>query len=235
MITFVCWKYKPTEGYDAKRRHYAAEHVNELQAALAKHCREAHQLVCITDDPAGIDCPTIDMPIVLPDNYRKLWVYSEEAAKLLPRGRIAVTDLDVAVIDDPAPLISFRHRLQVWVRSSKGRINTSLVSFAPGGWLPGIWDTFIKNPSKNGVHARAWCAKRLDKEKGLGSDQAWLMYYLHNLVREKHASFPTGIYRALDIRDLPDDARLVYFPGNIKPWYPEAKRKWPWLARPRLN
>lgn len=52
MITVVCWKWQAFPGYRSK---FTAEHVNVFARMIRRHYRGPMEIVCVTDDPEGID------------------------------------------------------------------------------------------------------------------------------------------------------------------------------------
>lgn len=59
MITFVCWKWTdPRAG-----RSFSSSHVNVLARAIARNYSGPHRLVCITDEPDGLDPKIVHLPM----------------------------------------------------------------------------------------------------------------------------------------------------------------------------
>jgi hypothetical protein len=113
MLAVVCWKWKPKIGY---RSTFCAEHVNVLRSMVERHYRKPHQLVCITDDGAGIDPRVRVVPLWQdharlpsphggnnPSCYRRLRAFSAEAAELIGPRFVSV-DLDCVITGDMRPV-----------------------------------------------------------------------------------------------------------------------------------
>lgn len=209
MLTVICWKWA---GW---RNVYRAEHVNVLQRMLATHLRMPHRLVCVTDDPAGIECETVPLwsePNVQragPNCYRRLRLFSQDAAQTFGE-RVLSIDLDCVILDDITPLITdedFRI-----VRGRSARYNGSM-------WLhlcgtrTFLWDEFDAKTSPKAA------------SRYVGSDQAWIS---HRCGEEAAWDKADGVYHytLLDKRaPLPSNARIVFFAGAMKPWSYALKRE----------
>lgn len=217
MINFVCWLYRSQTGH----RSYTADHVHRLATMFTRNYSKQHRVVCITDQPDGIECETLPMPLVLPENYRRLWIFSKEAAELIP-GRIFVLDLDVKItgrlddyLDRPEPFVVMRDP-----QFNQHRYSSSYLFTA--GTRTDIWESF--DPQESPAVMAEWYP-RVTGYKQVGSDQAWLNYYLWD---QDPPTF--NQYRARLVgNELPPDAKVVHFPGALKPWEKEAKEKYPWL------
>src|SRR5262245_47349875 len=105
-MIFICWKWY-SEFYPAK---FTAEHVN-LLAAMLKRRATAHRLICITDDPKGVECETWALwkdysqlfnpnGTQYPNCYRRLKIFdpiTTRAMRIADGTPIVSIDLDVVV------------------------------------------------------------------------------------------------------------------------------------------
>lgn len=221
-LTFVCWKYKP-HGMPPGHRKYTAVHVNRFTRMVKKHYPHPHKVVCITDEPGFIEeAQTIDMPVVLPNNFRKLWLFSKEAAELIP-GRVFFCDIDCVMAGDLTGLVDRDEDFVAWhdfqyssIRYSSGTYMLDM------GSRPFVWDEFSMDKVPE---IEAWMKEYAGHM--VGSDMAWMSYILG-----EEATFDPGIYRARKVgKKLPKDARIVHFSGKMKPWSPQAKDVHPWLSK----
>lgn len=237
-ITYVCWKW----GRKRRRPLYTSVHVNALWGMLQAQSSGVFRLLCLTDDATGLhpDIQAMEIPPVcrkLPDHFRKLYLFSREFAEAVP-GRVAHLDLDVVVTGDLTPLTQdsapFRiiRRDKIWYKQLKmmalGRNRYGNVHFNSSfyvlqtGAFPQVWEDF--DPDR---------ARALAKAKDLsGTDQAWLTHCLAG--QEVPLGQAEGCYRYSDLRgkghNLPDNCRLVFFPGaTVKPWAPEMQKQAPWI------
>lgn len=217
MLTVVCWIWRG-------ERVYLPAHVNALRRMLARHLHVPHRLVCITDETGDFDQGVTVMPTPaaamrlahmktpegsrMPSCYRRLWVFSDEARCL--GERILLTDVDAVITGDITHLVE---RTESFVGWRPGQAWGNHERVAGGMYLlstgahPEVWDDF----GEAGIGAARRAGYR-------GSDQAWLSYKLGR--RAALWSDEDGIYALSDIRDgmLPEDARIVQFAGNVKPW-----------------
>lgn len=168
MITVVCWKWKRADGSDL----FGPEYVNRLRAGLEKHLHLEHGLVCVTDDPAGID-PRVRI-VPLPTTYagtprcrRRMQIFSREFAASLGT-RILSIDLDVVLVGDITPLVDRREPLVCW-RVGYAQVFSGSFHLMDAGHLDGLWRAFESDP--------AGYPRRVSRE-AVPSDQAMMNAYL---------------------------------------------------------
>ena len=235
-ITFVTWKWQGTDPH----RTFLSAHVNVLRAMLARHYHAPHRLLCITDDARGLD-PCIEvlpLPLtkadaltsphstlskVFPACYRRLWLFSEEAATLLP-GRIGLLDIDVVILSDITALLQSKTADFVgWCCPEFGWSKV-----AGGFWMhtPGtrtdVWETF--DPARSPALAYA---------QGLrGSDQSWLSYMLYPCKETITAR--DGVVKIGWLRKSghvpPHGTKMIFLSGVAPPWDPAVQRGQSWIT-----
>lgn len=222
MITIVVWQW-------AGFRDYTPAHVNRLAALFHARTSIAHQFVCITDERIGFSSDVIVFPTPLealalaglkspegprfPTCYRRLWMFSKEAAQL--GDRLMLLDLDAIPVADCTPFMSTPGAFVGWRPimkwGDKLRVGGGLYLLQAGS-RANVWEQFERDP------ARAIAAARASGFRG--SDQAWMSFCLG--VGETYWPADSGIYSIRDLREgkdeLPSDARLVQFNGPQKPW-----------------
>lgn len=59
MISFVCWKWRDSRN----GRVFESTHVNVLARAIARNYKDFHRVVCVTDEPAGLDPEIVHVPM----------------------------------------------------------------------------------------------------------------------------------------------------------------------------
>lgn len=236
MIHFFCWKWSSS----TYRHKYTAEHVNILAASIGRNYRKPHRVVCITDDPTGIECETFpiwgDHDTVrnpsgphFPSCYRRLKLFSTEQLYELGVGldeRVASIDLDVVIVNRLEKLVDRHEEFLGW--RGKGThhpvvYNGSMWMFRAGK-MERLWSEF--DPILSPI-----MTKRM---KFFGSDQAWLSYSL----RGKAAGwdFPTimSFHKDLQKRNHPgplDGTSIVSFNGHWKPWDEQSQQHSPWIKQ----
>lgn len=234
-LTIVCWKWNSV-GYKTQFTH---EHVNILQKMIRRHYPKPHRLVCITDDPRGVQCETYKLwkdhstlPNVsgkhLPSCYRRLKIFSKEMADVFGP-RILSLDLDIVltgdvthIFDRPDPFVGWKV-LGPDTRQPPLEVYNGSMFLHTAGAYSWIWETF--DPEKS---------PRLAALAGYqGSDQGWISYCLK--AREPGWGRHDGVYSyPRDIRHstgLPVGARMVIFHGQRKPWDRRYTRDRPWIAK----
>lgn len=230
MLTFVCWKWRdPGTGHRLPSVcSYTAHHVNVLQRMLDRHVSVPHRVVCLTDDPAGVECETLPVPTQyaeLGGCFRRLWMFSDEAAAVLGERFVSI-DLDVVVLDDLAPLFD---RPEPLVMNSympgshwdpDQHVNGGMMLITAGAH-PELWEHFT--PACGTFRVRD------GRRRGLciGTDQAWIRLKLGKTVPRWGAA--DGVYDARFTREVaPRDARIVLFAGrrdpslDSRPWVQDA-------------
>lgn len=236
-MTFVCWKWK-SAGY---RETFTAEHVNVWARSITRQLRGAKaRLICVTDDPAGIEIETFplwndlsDMSNPsgkhLPSCYRRLRLFcSDQLTQMgVPMGSpVAWSDLDVVFVDDVRSIFYGRDEPFVgWKGVGAFRdavFNGTFVLFRAGK-VDHLWEEFDPVHTPNIVTAA----------KFFGSDQAWLSYRMAANspgwgVADGVFSFSRDVKPLRSIK-LPPRARVVSFNGKWKPWDKEVQARHPWI------
>jgi hypothetical protein len=227
-LTVVCWKWK---GW---RNVYKAEHVNLLEHMLAKHLHIPHRLVCVTDDPAGVNCETMpiwDYPQVevmkgRPNCFRRLRVFAPEAKEMFGE-RLLSIDLDCMIFDDITPLIT-QDDFKITAGTAAVAPYNGSMFLHKTGTRPELWDDF--DPAT--FHETIKTTRLPGARPFYGSDQAWMSY---RAPGEATWGPDDGVYffRHLEAAtpNMPRGARIVFFPGSAKPWDHAMKRRAPAVRR----
>lgn len=231
-LTFVCFKWKPPPGY---RSHFGPETVNTLMRMLERHYNAPHELVCVTDDPAGIDKRVRIVPLWddhakirsphggnNPACYRRLKMFSREAATIIAP-QFVVMDLDCVITGDLIPLFDLSVDFRIWGDTARGTpYNGSLWQLKAGARRQ-VWERFdpIRSPM-------------LGRKLGyIGSDQAWIGACLG--PNESKWTAADGVYsfrnelQSRKRKDLPDNAKVCIFHGKYDPWSNSVQREFPWV------
>lgn len=223
MLSVVCCRWKPREGY---RSTFGPEVVNTLKLMVDRHYKDPHRFICCTDDATGIDPDVEIVPIwndyadlqhphnhTHPSCYRRLKLFAPEMGKVLGERFVSV-DLDCVIVDDLRPVWNRTEDFVGWGGTTHplSSYNGSMFLMTAGA-RPHVWRDF--HPKTSPV---------LAKQAGFyGSDQAWMSYCLGK--SEARWSTQDGVcsYR-LHVAPaggrLPKDARVVFFNGKCDPWSP---------------
>lgn len=224
MGTFVCYLWRPAEDRPAV---YGAQHVNGLWRQLRRFApADWQRLVCVTDDPAGIDpdIETIDIdPVLLAAGrrYPKLSFYSGNAAEIFGDARLCMLDLDCVVTGPMDRLLARPEPIVAWADPNWGKTpyNSSIVLIDAGAF-PQVRERF--DPQRSDAEVKA--------SRFMGSDQAWLAIVLG---RDK----PLFTRRDGVLSYISDCRRptahlgstIVFFAGRPKPWDPEVLTQRDWV------
>lgn len=227
----VCWKWKPRREYRSKYDH---THVNTLFNMVRRHFHRAHEFVCITDDPIGLDTRIrvvdlwdthADLPSphggLNPACYRRLKMYSPEARDLIGE-RFVSLDLDCVIVDDVTPVWDRPEEFMIWGETLRTTPYNGSMQMMTAGARRQVWEDFdpVKSPElalKAGYH---------------GSDQAWISYKLgpHEARwTKKDGVFSWRMECKPNGGKLPKGARIVFFEGHVDPWSPTALSMSPWI------
>ena len=160
--------------------------------------------------------------------YRRLWLFSPEAAELGPG--VLHLDLDVVICGSLEGLVSRPDDLVIYKAGSIAArgysLNPSVLWLKTGTRLR-VWDLWRRNPGKLATRANAagfW-----------GSDQAVISYiYRDTDVATFGDSDGVVSFRRIRHEHLtapPAGTCLVSFHGKRTPWEPDVLKAHPWIAR----
>lgn len=252
-LNFIVWKWHDPD-YDVS---YEAHHVNTLASMLARHVHQPYRLICITDDPEGIECETFPLWTdlshmknkgwehlpnvqnkVFPSCYRRLKIFSPEVTRSLgieDGERVVSIDLDVVITDTLDPLFDREENFVGWYGNSTNELygfngfNGSLFMFR-AGTCEFLWTQFDPQESP-----------KLAKEAGFyGSDQGWLSYKMYANSPQWNAS--DGVLRYFPDLVIPfpnepvvlvsplPGTRIAVFCGAHKPWDEISLMQSPWIT-----
>jgi hypothetical protein len=227
VLTFVCFKWAPIPtGFQLPSAcKYTARHVNILRNMLERHVHVKHRLICVTDDPSGVDervkiVPLWDRCRELGGCYNRLWVFSKGAQRLFGK-RFVCIDLDVVLVNDCTDLFTRKDDFIInaynpAVPGENDQLYNGGMFMMTAGARASVWDRFDPGTTP---------AKLQADPRVIGSDQAWIRLHLgRNEARWTNAD---GVYEARQVRhSLPWNARLILFAGKRDPsLYP-----YPWIA-----
>lgn len=224
---------------------YDARHVNAVYRMVQRHYTTPHRFVCITDNPAGIECETIlladavahanrshnpgdllRMSGIIPGTWVRLLTWAPDMHKLLGK-RIISLDLDCVVVDDVAPLFDQPGDFIGWF--AFGRRDNPCV-YNASIWAQkletrrDIWDTFDAETAASEL-------LRAGYRHFHGTEQAWQSYKLGPdqkawTWRDGVASYRYQV-RKMQKCGLTPGARIVFFHGPEKPW--QLRDHLPWV------
>lgn len=225
-LTFVCWKWtQPGIGRD-----FRSKHVNVLASMLRRHYHGPHRLVCVTDDPAGLDNEVEPMPTPaefadlvnvsgerFPNCYRRLWNFSSAAAEAYGTRMVSI-DIDCVIASDITPLFDTDETFVGWrdERFNWDKIAGGIYYLRTGAHAD-VWDEFDPVRSLN-----------LCRAAGItGSDQAWITYKLRHMPGRWDRT--AGLCKATWVKSA-DGVRIGFTTGVNPPWSAKGRQKSPWIV-----
>lgn len=231
MINIICWKWGAFKGF---RTTFTSYNVNVLYDMVKRNTTIPFSFTCITDDASGI-YPEINIlsiweehkDIKNPNNpkkpscYRRLMAFSKDFPL---GGRIVSMDLDCVVVGNIDSIL-LREEDFICLEGSANNTpyNGGLWSLKSGS-RPQVWDNFDAETSPQRTKALGF----------VGSDQGWISYILGG--GEAVFTKKDGVYifreRFMKSREkkLPNNAKIIMFPGRIDPWSAPIKNKYNWIG-----
>lgn len=244
MIAFITWKWG---------RKYGAADVNRWARSIRRRLAPGTQalLICITDDPIDLDLDLdLMMPVSmddLPDPsrvrgllgykdgcYARLVMFSDgftEMMRIMGVTSVVATDLDCVVTGDLSQIAQTRgFGIAYGIHYLECRYNGSIMTFEPGA-RPDFWHNFDLELAES----VAWGGTRASPERVYwGTDQSWIWFrqrledtpltpHGHGVYGYMKPGWPPGT-------GLPENARVVFFPGRRDPRDPHIRAASPWIT-----
>lgn len=228
-VVFFLW-FNPHERRNSQYV-YDCHSVNRAKRAVAANLKVPHRFVVVADRSDAFDPDIRVIPLDMSafprrGRYPKLMIYRHDAAELFGE-RILALDLDLCIAGDITPLVERTEDIVLWGGNPDPRFakkghplyNTSIVLLRAGS-RPHVWDRFDKETTPPLVRA----------EHKDGSDQVWVSKLLPGEATWDGQR--DGIYLAREVgSDLPENARIVFFPGKENPALASTRRIYPWASK----
>ena len=208
-------------------KQYRSSCVQQLQASVTRWLDVPHRFVCVADEPiAGVETMPNPAPQFPRRCYRRLWLFSAEAARL--GSRILHLDLDLVICGPLAPLVSRPDDFTIYRAGSIASRGYSLnpsVFCLTSGTQTDIWDKFNANPGR--------LAEQANKDGFWGSDQA-VISHLRRDVPVATYDDSDGIVsfrriRSEQLTEPPAGTRIVSFHGRRTPFEADVQAAHPWI------
>ena len=149
MLHVVCWKWRNT-GPPRRRVEYTANHVNRWASMIRRHLSMPYQLVCITDEPDGIDpmiriVPLWDLALREKGGcYIRLACFAPEMTWMIGPRFVSI-DLDCVISDSLDPLFERDDDFVIWRNVSPGSHYCGSMFLMTAGARQEVWDAFSPN------------------------------------------------------------------------------------------
>lgn len=203
---------------------FSADAVNKLYRQLQTHLTIPHDVVLVTDNPAGIDSGIRIVPLwhehaELGGCYRRLRLFGPEATALIGP-RFAWVDLDTAIVGNMDTILGRKEDIVLYRSNSvPGQpYNGSMVLMSANA-RPQVWDRFDPATAAATTAAAGFH----------GTDQAWMAHVLGPDEAAWDKSDGVMHFRLDCMPDLPEHARIVFFPGVAKMHLPTTRKAAPWI------
>jgi len=220
MLTVVSWFWRQK----GNSIPYRPEYVNVWASMVRRNLTIPHRLLCITEDPRGIEIETYPLwedfgiknpqwNLAKPQCYRRLKAFSEEMRPILG-DRFVSMDIDCVITGNIDSLLS---RTEDFIinrgRSRKNTYNGSMWMMNTGA-RSSVWTEFKGQESVQ--KASQW----------MGSDQAWIRECLGPDEATWGPEDGIGAYSQIRVipKWQPQDTKIVFFQGSYKPWSNGADR-----------
>lgn len=227
MIRVLTWYWRQPGG----RTDYQPCHVNIWAAMVRRHLTLPHEIACVTDTPDGIDpsiriiapppfedvyLPSWDgLNRGLPKCLRRITMFRPDAADIFGE-RFVSMDLDTVIGASLDPLFDRPEDFVMYRGTNQARPYNGSMLMMTAGARPQVWNEFTP---QGAIEAG---------QRYLGSDQAWISHCLG--PGEATWGAEHGVHWwGSRFNGLVEDRRIMFFPGEPKPWYATALRD-PWIA-----
>lgn len=223
MLTVVTWLWHQK----GRQIVYRPSHVNTWARMVSRNLTIPHRLLCITDNPEGIEIETYPIwepPKVInsswgvtrPQCYVRLHAFSSEVRDILG-DRFVSMDLDCVVTGNLDTLLSRQEDFIINRGETKRNSYNGSMWMMTTGAREKVWTEF----SQAGI-------QRALQNGYMGSDQAWI----RECLGPNEATFSEGVASFVRVRPIPNwqptNTSVVFFQGNIKPWEHTAQ-KYRWV------
>jgi hypothetical protein len=236
-LTILTWLWRQTpDRHGYFKDGGGADKVNVWASMLRLNCGLDIDVACVTDCPEGIDesiriipLPKIDetQGIIVkqwsekagaPQCYRRLTMYREDAAEIFGAERFVSMDLDVVIQSPVDSLFDHDCDFVMFKGTSGKRPYNGSMQMIRAGSRSAVWEDFAKDPQGLALAAR---------RKYIGSDQAIISLVLGKGeatwgVADGVEAYGGGFMRRYGRQHrnmrVPDNVKIVFFPGPTKPW-----------------
>lgn len=214
MIRVLAWYWVQPGG----RTQYAPHHVNIWAGMIRRHLKMPHTIACVTDVPEGLD-PSIEI-IAPPADFtdwriptwgagrpqclRRIAMFAPDAGERFGE-RFVCMDIDCVISGPLDPLFVDNADFKIFRGTAAGRPYNGSMMMLRAGARPQVYTKFT--PEGAAEAGRQF----------VGSDQAWISHCLG--PNEATWGPADGVeWWARHKRQYPASTRIVFFPGEVKPW-----------------
>jgi hypothetical protein len=215
MLTILTWFWSQPGG----RITYKPEHVNIWADMVRRNLSMPHRIACVTDMPEGID-PSVEI-IAPPRDFegitiptwgpqrpqclRRIAMFGPKAGEIFGE-RFVCMDMDCVVSGPLDPLFETDADFKMYRGTAPGRPYNGSMMLMNAGARPQVYERF--NADEAAEAGR----------KFIGSDQAWISHVLGPNEQTWGPEDGVRWWNRQHRERMPEDIRLMFFPGYFKPW-----------------
>lgn len=227
-MPFVCFKWK---GHIP----YMPEDVNVWASMVDRWTDMPSEIVCVTDDPEGIDGGVRVIPMWRDHfehgrDWHRLKLFSPEMAELIGP-RFVCIDLDVVICGQLDPLFDHDAPFKAWRDPFRPKQYCTSVLQMDAGAFPHVLEQFepekamaLRNSGKYGGYDQAWISYALPGQPVWTAADGVLSFKRHVLhADELDRAKPSA-------KRCPDGARIINFHGKFNPRDADVQAACPWIA-----
>lgn len=215
MLTILTWFWSQPNG----RATYLPEHVNTWARAVRANLAMPHRVACVTAQPDGIE-PWIDI-ITPPGDFenvriptwndkkpqclRRISMFRPDAGEIFGE-RFVNMDLDCVIAGPLDPLFDVSDDFRMMIGTEpKSRPYNGSMTLMTAGARPQVYSEFT--PERATLAGKHF----------LGSDQAWIAFCL-GWGEKTWTDRDGAVWFSPRYAMQPPECRVMFFPGNTKPW-----------------
>lgn len=228
----------------ARQRSYQVlpDHIRVWNSMIERNLTIPHRRVCITHRPDLIDfmeTVPIDPTKHVPGTCAVKLMAHKPGFNALG-DRFCLMDVDCVVTDNLNPVLDRPEPVVLWKNPNyteggrRGFYQGSMQLYT-AGVLPQLWEDFDPRTTPRMLNRRfggaeqAWISERLNKA---WPEEGWewnISYWdesdgVYGAGRLFDGKIDNGVQS-----ELPENARIVFFPGNREPSQPEVRKAHPWI------
>jgi hypothetical protein len=233
------------------------EDVRIWDRMVARHLTIPHRRVCVTHRPDLIDFMNtvpLDMTKHVPGTCLVKLQAHKPGGVAKEGERVLLMDIDCVVTGSMDPIVTRAEPMCFWRNPNhdpntedgrkRGFVQGSMQLFTVGT-TSFLWEDFDERAMAGSVNGAKVGSVPLNRRFG-GAEQCWISERLNAAYPEAgwewnipHWTSEDGIYGAGRLfngkmgagvqSELPENARIIYFPGDRSPSQPEVQEKHPWV------
>lgn len=123
---------------------YGPEYVNVLQSMVERHLTLPHQFICITDDPTGVYCKTLEPEGENNGWWTKLTLFHDKCYGF--SGKLLYFDLDVVIVDSINELAEFDSEFAIIQDWNVPKTYNSSCFLLEVGSRTDVWTKYSEDP-----------------------------------------------------------------------------------------